>query len=889
MMDQPIRFFKDINKNDLAIVGGKAANLGELTWAGIPVPDGFCVTTAVFKDFIEGNELGHKIDKLLEETNQTSVVEIGPRIRQLIEVAAVPPYLEAAMARALEMLGRDENLAIRSSATAEDLSYASFAGQQESYLNIRGLKDVLTHIRKCWASLYTDRAILYRLQNGIDHEGVAMAVVVQKMVLAEFSGIMFTADPVTGNRHLVSIDAGFGLGEAMVSGLVSPDIYKVDRRTNQVVEAIIPYKQSAIRPLKTGGTELVTLTKDEGEVQVLDQASILGLAAMADVIEDHYGAPQDIEWCIKDGHIYVVQSRAITSLYPIPTPLPEDGSLHVYISANHLQSMLKTISPFGLDLMPLIFRQTKVALMAYQSKGMIRAGGRFYIDMTAIVRTNLGQKKVIPAMKNGEVLIAKGLEKFVREHGTRGKSFRPSKTLLHMMCLLKKLPFGLFKVFLVKDTRTLVTSADEACDKIQSKAEAAIHASQGGRQRLEVIYDSMQVVKPLIDDIMPSLLAGMISMKLLEKIAIRNFGSRDRLVEMTKGLKGNVTTEMGLLLGDLADEVRQSQVLQTVFKDEDYLDLFNRLDQLPGHESFKELFKTFFDHYGCRANGEIDIASTRWRENPEQIARSIMSMVEGMSHQQHRKEFAKTRRVAQKACGDFVRDYRAKNGRIKSLAVKRLVKVMRQGLPIREHHKFMLMGIYDVVKVALLKDAQELVAAGCLETSQDIFWLGYKELYATYHHKQSQVDLIKARKETYRHFDQLQPPRVISSDGEIFHGSYDIKDYPKDAMIGIAASTGVVEGIAKVVSDPAKVTLAKGEILVAPFTDPSWTPLFLNAAGLVMEVGGQLTHGTVVAREYGLPAVVGVASATGQIASGDRIRVDGNAGFVVILEKRTTR
>ncbi|MCX7710738.1 MAG: phosphoenolpyruvate synthase, partial [Clostridia bacterium] len=363
--------FQDIDKTKLMVVGGKGANLGELSKIdGIRVPDGFCISTEAFKRILgetpSMNELldqlsllkvedrsGRKRNSLLllDQATRDKIGELTGEIRRVIEGIAIPQDIHEEITCFLCVLGEKNAYAVRSSATAEDLPTASFAGQQDTYLNIIGKEAILKHITKCWASLFTERAVIYRVQNGFDHRKVHLSVIVQKMVLPQSSGILFAADPVTSNRKVLSIDAGFGLGEALVSGLVNADIYKV--RNGKVIDKKISTKKLAIYALKDGGTKEQEIEPERQNRQALTDEQILQLERLGRKIEEHFGCPQDIEWCLGRGHssnhrdgqineecpltLYIVQSRPITTLYPIPEA--NDQEKHVYLSVGHQQMM----------------------------------------------------------------------------------------------------------------------------------------------------------------------------------------------------------------------------------------------------------------------------------------------------------------------------------------------------------------------------------------------------------------------------------------------------------------------------------------------------------------------------------------------------------------------
>src|SRR6478672_11635600 len=330
--------FQNIDQTKSMLVGGKGANLGELSKIeGILVPDGFCISTVAFKAIIEKTHSIHELlDQLspLKVDDRAQIREVSGEIRKVIEGIAIPEDITEEITGFLSRLGEEDAYAVRSSATAEDLPTASFAGQQDTYLNILRKEAILKHISKCWASLFTERAVTYRLQNGFDHRKVYLSVVVQKMVFPQVSGILFTADPITGNRKVLSIDASFGLGEALVSGLVNADNYKV--RNGKIIDKKISTKQLAIYALKDGGTKEQEIEPERQNRQALTDEQILQLERIGRTIEAHFGSPQDIEWCLVDDTFYIVQSRPITTLFPIPDLMTRSGRPEANDQENHV-------------------------------------------------------------------------------------------------------------------------------------------------------------------------------------------------------------------------------------------------------------------------------------------------------------------------------------------------------------------------------------------------------------------------------------------------------------------------------------------------------------------------------------------------------------------------
>jgi rifampicin phosphotransferase len=370
MTERYVLDLEEIDKTQVALAGGKGANLGELSRIeGIRVPAGFCVTTDAFRRVMATVPcLDEQLDRLsrLDSDDRQATRTLSAEIRRTVEGIAIPDDLAAAITDSVTRLGGQAAYAVRSSATAEDLPTASFAGQQDTYLNVVGSAAILQHVSRCWASLFTERAVTYRLRNGFDRRKVYMAVVVQRMVFPHAAGILFTADPVTSNRKVVSVEASFGLGEALVAGLVNPDVYQV--RDGEIIARTVAAKQLAIHARRAGGTREEAIEPARQEQPALTDAQVVRLAQLGRRIEAHFGHPQDIEWCLVDDGFQIVQSRPITTLFPIP--VTSDQGNHVYISVGHQQMMTDAMKPLGLS----FWQMTTPRPMA-------EAGGRLFVDV----------------------------------------------------------------------------------------------------------------------------------------------------------------------------------------------------------------------------------------------------------------------------------------------------------------------------------------------------------------------------------------------------------------------------------------------------------------------------------------------------------------------------
>jgi len=859
--------FQEIEKTQLLLVGGKGLNLGELSKIqGIQVPEGFCITTVGYQKAIEQNETFQALlDQLtmLKIEDRDQIGEISKKIRQIIMEVKIPSDVAKAVADYLSQFGDEHAYAVRSSATAEDLPHASFAGQQDTYLNIIGKEAILQHIGKCWASLFTDRAVIYRMQNGFDHSQVYLSVIVQRMVFPKASGILFTADPITSNRKLLSIDAGFGLGEALVSGLVSADCYKV--LEGEIVEKLIATKKLAIYGRKEGGTETKQLDPDQQKTQTLTDQQILQLSRIGRQIEAYFGSPQDIEWCLVENIFYIVQSRPITTLYPIPET--DDEENHVYISVGHQQMMTDPIKPLGLS----FFLLTTPAPMR-------KAGGRLFVDVTHQLASPVSRNILLNAMGQHDPLMKDALMNII-EHGDFIKSLpndnktpNPTKGNTDMLEQIENNPSIVSD--LIKRSQT---SIEELKHNIQTKIRTDL---------FDFILEDIQELKKILFDPQSSavFMAAINASSWINEKMNEWLGEKNAADTLSQSVPNNITSEMGLALLDVADVIRPYpeviDYLQHV-KDDNFLDELVNFD---GGQEARNAYNAFLNKYGMRCAGEIDITKTRWSEKPITLVSMILGNIKNFEPNARKRKFEQGRQEALKKEQELLdRLKQLPDGEQKAKETKRMISLIRNFIGYREYPKYGMINRYFVYKQALLKEAEQLVQEGVIHEKEDIYYLTFEELREVVRTNILDYQIISKRKNEYKLYEKLTPPRVITSDGEIIAGEYKRENLSFEAIVGLPVSSGVIEGRARVILKMEDADLEDGDILVTSFTDPSWTPLFVSIKGLVTEVGGLMTHGAVIAREYGLPAVVGVENATKLIKDGQRIRVHGTEGYIEIL------
>lgn len=775
----------------------------------------------------------------------------------------IPSDVVKAVAQYLSQFGEEHAYAVRSSATAEDLPHASFAGQQDTYLNITGVDAILQHISKCWASLFTDRAVIYRMQNGFDHSQVYLSVIVQRMVFPQASGILFTADPITSNRKVLSIDAGFGLGEALVSGLVSADCFKV--QDGQIIDKRIATKKMAIYGRKEGGTETQQIDSDQQKAQTLTDEQILQLARIGRQIEAHFGQPQDIEWCLARDTFYIVQSRPITTLFPIPEASDQEN--HVYISVGHQQMMTDPIKPLGLS----FFLLTTVAPMR-------KAGGRLFVDVTHHLASPDSREVFLKGMGQHDQLLKDALmtiikrRDFIKSIPNDKTAPNPSRGNADMPAQVENDPT------IVSDLiESSQTSIEELKQNIQTKS---------GSDLFRFILEDIQELKKILFNPKSSVLirtAMNASLWINEKMN-EWLGEKNAADTLSQSVPHNITSEMGLALLDVADVIRPYpeviDYLQHV-KDDNFLDELAKFD---GGSKTRDAIYDYLSKYGMRCTGEIDITRTRWSEKPTTLVPMILNNIKNFEPNVGHRKFEQGRQEALKKEQELLdRLKQLPDGEQKAKETKRAIDIIRNFSGFREYPKYGMVNRYFVYKQALLKEAEQLIEAGVIHEKEDIYYLTFEELHEVVRTHKLDYQIISTRKDEYTLYEKLSPPRVITSDGEIVTGEYKRENLPAGAIVGLPVSSGVIEGRARVILNMEDADLEDGDILVTSFTDPSWTPLFVSIKGLVTEVGGLMTHGAVIAREYGLPAVVGVENAAKLIKDGQRIRVHGTEGYIEIF------
>ncbi|RLM62973.1 pyruvate phosphate dikinase [Halorubrum sp. Atlit-8R] len=880
------RRFDELGRDDLALAGGKGANLGELVRAGLPVPTGFVVTTAAYRELTDSSAIREAIDEL-DRPNPSDRDKLAAAAEQLQSLVRERTFPESVTGSIVDALDGDDDAryAVRSSATAEDLPTASFAGQHETFLGVPA-DDVLDAVRDCMASLFTDRAVAYRARNGISHSTVEMAVVVQEMADADAAGVLFTADPDSGKRGVASVEATYGLGETVVSGEVSTDNARIDKATGEILDYDIGEKATE-RRLTDDGTETEETTEERRREQVLSDAQLRTLVNLGTRIEKLFDAPQDIEWVLADGEFVILQSRPITPLVSLPEPRSDDDRLHVYLSMGHAQAMTDPMPPLALDVWETVYGGMLNEYAGGDRAWVTRTEGRVYLDITPFLGFGVARDGIVESISVMSESAAEGTARLLDERREEfGGEFSVSSLPTVLRKLAGALPLvvgmtpGMVREGLLPFFRGAAGTEEYVAEfNAWAKAqEAQVLDAEGPNELVENVFAGFPA--EFLFEMSPKsvrVIVGPVTGGLLERVVP---GVDAALVDAAaRGAEQEVGTRMTLALGDLADIARETPAVEQAILDEQS---YEKIREIEGSGPFVEGFEAFLDDFGHRAAGEFDPSRPRWRDDPATPLGIVRGNLIGEQKGAHRERLHERKRQAQDAIDELQANARrGLFGPVRRPLTSHLIRTYRSHIHLRDEPKHASAHLFAAWHEALQRAGEHLVAEGVLAEADDVWFLRKEELLALIDDPSGDLPDIDVRRRDHERHKRIDVPPLITSEGEIPRSER--KDIGANTLVGTGVSSGIIEGTARIVHDPANANLQSGDILVCPSSDPAWTPLFATAGGVVTEVGGRLTHGALVAREYGLPAVVSVTNATELIADGQRIRVDGDTGTVNLL------
>jgi len=912
-MQQPVILPLAVSKDEtvdearnLAVLGGKGRSLTSLVSAGFSVPGGYVVTTDAYRQFVGDNNLTDQLAELSRPAivnNRVSFDDAAAKIAALFTQGSMPPGIEAAITRSYDALGKNLSVAVRSSATAEDLPDLSFAGQQDTYLNVAGTADVVSRVKDCWASLWTARAISYRHEMNIDSEDVAMAVVVQLMVPAESAGVAFTVNAVTGNRDEMMVSSSYGLGESVVGGTVTPDHITLSREGFEVIEQVTGAKEDMIVQTGNQGTEVQQVTAANRSKLSISEADLAELARIALCVESHFnGVPQDIEWAVADGKIWLLQSRPITTLPPAPIDArwepPYPGAR--LMRRGFVEHLLGPLSPLFEDLY--LYR----ALEKAYARSNDRSQGSTPQHITV----------------NGVA--------YVRSSPPRPDSRSSLKRVLGRIWYIVKLIFRL--QFTVWQWRRFGLPAYQRHIRHWQQIDIASASDETLFQGIEALADADAAYWIHTMHVQGAAkIANLVMTNFLKKHAAESDLIIGKITETGSNFQDQVTTD--LLNGfpsRTSDAVAEVARIAATARDNDQLRdlimvtpakrLLETLRQDKSGRAIAHAIDNYLEQYGQQTH-TLDFADPIQRESPLAVLMNFKNMVAGIGNL----DPAATQLAAQKRREEAViRAEALFTGKIKKEFQKRY-RIDCADTRFREDAMFYMGAAWEVLRPMALELGRRLTETGSLNQADDIFYLTSDEILTAMIRTSAGPiavlqkipprifrkifgfdipagpskppervaiaglkELATKRRERHLSRKRLHAPGVIPVSEMISMGQNLTQrvDQDEDSNIlnGFTVTGGTITAVASVILSADDFHKMKpGSILVCPYTTPGWTQLFPQATGLVTDIGGVLGHGSIVAREYGIPAVMGTGAATRRIKHGQMITVDGDAGTVEIV------
>lgn len=844
-----IRWFKNITDEDFSLTGGKGFNLSKMYNSKINIPNGFIITSKVYDEYVEKNNLKEVLEDILYSSENADVK--SSKLKELFKVDLLDSILVDEIYDNFREI-TSQRVAVRSSSVMEDLPDMSFAGQYDSFLNITK-ENLLESIIDCWKSIWNVRAIEYREKYSIDND-ITIAVIIQEMVESKVSGVVFTSNPITGVRNEMLINSAYGLGEGIVGGDVHPDEYIVNKLNKAVISSVISNKERQYVYSNTG-IELVAVKEEYKGVSSLSKEQLEKLVETVKNVEVFFDKPQDIEFAINE-EIYILQSRDITTLFPIDN-LDFDDKLRAYMCANTvLLGMKEPFTPFGYDIFSTMF-PTIINIMTAKKKPIDDSfvkyvAGRIYIDITYLMSKKFIAKKFGSGLSGNDLPLEGVINYLIDNHGHRfthqGIKFKIpwgvvkySVSMIGDLKRVNKIPYENRNAAMQSDGDKLYKKYVKKLESLKSREEKMDFAQEALVEAFKLsqkqsLYCVAMNTKPSLD-------------KKIKKL----FGSEFDLTILEKSFPDCITLELGVRLNELAKHYYENNI-----------------------EPTKNDVKIvgLLDRFGHRSTIELDFGVKRWSEDPEYLINMIKSYMVDQMYIRNLKEVEDNRTLAELETEKIYNAYVLKKGRRKADKIKKQIEDYRYAAGMREYPKFDIVRMLDLARKAVLQIGGEL-----LKNKEDIFYISKQDIL-------NNVDLeeiaAKNKAEYVKELARTSIPRIVMNNGETI---YTAQTHDKNSSMiqGHPLSAGTCEGRVRIVLDPKHSELLEGEILVTESTNPAWTPLFATAKGLIIQYGGPLSHGGIVAREYGIPAVVGVENI---FENGQLVKIDGEAGTVELIDEK---
>jgi len=870
-MSTEILTLNEVGRGDVSVAGGKGANLGELVGKGFPVPPGFVVSAHAYEKFFKAIDLERELDDL----NDAASADLEKQcriIQDIIEKGEIPSNLSnsilAAHAELVKSRGSEIVCAVRSSATAEDLGDASFAGQHATYYYV-DKERLLRMIRHCWASLWTPEAVSYRSTQGIDHASVFMAVVVQEMIRSEVSGVTFTANPITGSRDEIVTESSWGMGAAIVDGRVTPDHYITEREGLKLREKRIAEKRFMVPPQLDEGSKVRLQEIPHGmrQKETLSLDQIQTVARWAVKAEDHFGSPQDVEWAITDGHFYMLQSRPITVMGR------EEVGQNIkdpYVLFKPLvENFTDPVTPLTGDFYKLLFAPPL----------MRNIKGWGYVSLKHF-------RTLLPFKVSNEQLAS-----LLYDFGAKPPDMKLSLLKLPFFLCLIFFAYLFFGVFFAR-TRGLPGNFMDCFRTLSEEVDK--DPELGPFEAFKRFFSWSKFFDPVGNQVMLVNLSApryFFGMDLLQKL-LRRWAPdlRDDAESLLcSGSEGVLSAEMGRGIWKLAKEAKQCRPVRDLIEKHKPEKVLSELKAEPEAKDFLDRLDRFLFRNGHRALKELELQSARWEENPTPVLGMVRNyMLVETDPSEHEKKVDRTRRELEAEIRRILEKYPLERSlRPRWRVIRYVANLTKYFARMRENSRFYHIMGFHIIRKKILGIEAEFMRQGKLKCKGDIFFVHLNEINRMQAGELGWIDVedkIRDRRMEHIRLSKMLPPKTIGVKMQDRPRVEALQPEDKNAFQGQSASPGSYEGIAHVILDPSiDIELKPGEILVAPYTDPAWTPLFLTAGAAVVEVGSYLSHAGTVAREFGMPCVVDLPDCTKRIHTGFQVQVDGDRGVVKLI------
>ncbi len=852
-----IKWFSDISKNDFNLVGGKGYNLSKMLNNSINVPNGFVITSIAYDTYVNKNQLTQKIDHILN--SDRSSAEKSRAIKLLFDVETFPDDLKyQVLSEMYKITGGP--VAVRSSSTLEDLPGMSFAGQYSSYLNVRDY-DLIEKVVLCWQSLWNVQAIEYRAKFNLTSK-FTHSVIVQEMINSKLSGVIFTSNPINGIRNEMLINASYGLGEAIVSGEVNADQYIVNKKSGKMIREEIVVKEKLCQ-YSSKGIEYVPVDNSIKSISCLRENHIKAIINEVAKIQDYFGKPQDIEFAFDENDVlFIVQSRDITTLFPIEA-FEQDGKLRAYFSAGTvLLGMKEPFTPLGFEMFSRMF-PTIINVMTVPKKPIDNsfvkyAGNRMYVDITYLLASKFISKQFANSLSANDLPIKDVLNGIIDKHGS---TFRKQGIKF-------KIPFGILKYGLSMVGDALMVNKiprDKRYDAMINVGEEIYNDYLKKSKKLKTVEEKIEFTHNCMDEAFKLTqkqaiyATDMIVFEKIKKQLNKMYGERYNLEQLIYSLPRCVTQEFTIKMNLAAKYFDKKNLEPTAEHPKIKTDILNR--------------------FGHRGNTELDFGTKRWSEDPAFIINQIKSYMVDKMYERNLAEIYEKAKIAEALIEEIYQVVKVDKGEKNANKLKKRMINYRIAAGMREYPKYDIVRMMGIARNVMLEIGKDFMLEGLIVDKYDIFFLVKEDILR----KESLKEKIKINKAAYKkEMLRTSIPRVVLNTGETYYSARRIDPNSK-VIQGISLSPGIYEGNIRVVLDPVNSDLEEGEIMVTESTNPAWTPLFATAKGLIMEYGGPASHGGIVAREFGIPAVVGITSASSIFKDGQRVRINGETGVIEIL------